>query len=158
MQVNQIKLSSKINDTVYEGEIAPDLTLMDFLRSKGYLSIKQGCDTSNCGLCTVWIDGAPVLACSVLAIRADGKAITTIEGVQDEAAAFARFMADQGADQCGFCSPGLVMNILAMERELEDPGPEEIKHYLSGNLCRCTGYASQMRAIEAYLAAKGEKI
>ncbi len=158
MQVNIIKLSCEINGTVYKEEIAPDLTLMDFLRSRGYLSIKQGCDTSNCGLCTVWLDGTPVLSCSVLAVRANGKAITTIEGVQGDAAAFARFMADQGADQCGFCSPGLVMNILAMERELKNPGPEEIKHYLSGNLCRCTGYASQMRAIEAYLTAKGGKI
>ncbi|MCG8634435.1 MAG: 2Fe-2S iron-sulfur cluster-binding protein [Desulfobacterales bacterium] len=155
MQINQIRISCEINGTRCEDDIAPDLTLIDFLRSKGFLSVKQGCDTANCGLCTVWLDRKPVLSCSVLAARANGKAVTTIEGVQEEAEAFARFMADQGADQCGFCSPGLVMNILAMERELENPGPEEIRHYLSGNLCRCTGYASQMRAIDAYLAAKG---
>ncbi len=156
MQITQIKI--EINGTVYEEEIAPDLVLIDFLRHLGFFSIKQGCDTSNCGLCTVWMDGTPVLSCSVLAARANGKIITTIEGVQEEAAAFGRFMADQGADQCGFCSPGLVMNILAMERELTAPTPDEIKHYLAGNLCRCTGYASQMRAIDAYLAAKGGEV
>ncbi|WDP87855.1 MAG: hypothetical protein HUN05_00645 [Desulfobacter sp.] len=96
----------------------------------------------------------PLLACSVLAARAQGQTVTTIEGVQKEAAAFARFMAAQGADQCGFCSPSLVMNILAMEKELDHPTESQIKHYLAGNLCRCTGYASQMRAINAYLEAR----
>ncbi|MCG8619182.1 MAG: 2Fe-2S iron-sulfur cluster-binding protein [Desulfobacterales bacterium] len=155
MQLKNFRISCEINGKPYDRDIAPDQTLIDFLRTLGFLSIKQGCDTSNCGLCTVWLDGTPVLSCSMLAARANGRAITTIEGVQEEAAAFAGFMADQGADQCGFCSPGLVMNILAMERELDAPTSEEIKHYLAGNLCRCTGYASQMRAIEAYLTAKG---
>ncbi|HCY86246.1 MAG TPA: (2Fe-2S)-binding protein [Desulfobacteraceae bacterium] len=157
MQLKNFSISCKINGRTYEENIAPDRTLIEFLRGLGFLSVKQGCDTSNCGLCTVWLDGTPVLSCSMLAARANGRAITTIEGVQEEATAFAGFMAAQGADQCGFCSPGLVMNILAMERELDDPTPEDIKHYLAGNLCRCTGYASQMRAIEAYLAAKTAK-
>ncbi len=149
-----MQIKCMINHTAFEQDIEPDLTLIDFLRSNGFLSIKQGCDTSNCGLCTVWMDEKPVLSCSVLAARANGKTITTIEGVQPRAQLFARFMADQGADQCGFCSPGLVMTVLAMERELDQPTADEIKHYLAGNLCRCTGYASQMRAIENFLNRK----
>lgn len=147
-----MRINCQINRKPYSEEIAPDLTLITFLRSLGFLSLKQGCDTTNCGLCTVWVNDTPVLSCAVLAARVNGCTITTLEGVQAEAHAFARFMADQGADQCGFCSPGLVMTVLAMARELDRPDPEAIKAYLSGNLCRCTGYASQMRAIQAYLA------
>ena len=102
------------------------------------------------------MNGKPVLSCSVLATRADGAEITTLEGLQEEAAEVGAFLAAEGADQCGFCSPGLIMNVLAMERELSDPSYEEILEYLSGNLCRCTGYMSQMRAIEAYLNRKKE--
>jgi len=149
-----MQLKCTINGTHYEENIAPDTMLLDFLRTKGFFSVKQGCDTANCGLCTVWLDGRPVLSCSVLAARSQGAALTTIEGVEKKAAAFGEFMAAQGADQCGFCSPGLVMNILAMEKELKNPTPDQIRHYLAGNLCRCSGYAGQMRAIEAYLKSK----
>ena len=151
-----MQIVCEINNTLYEERIDPDTTLIRFLRSLGFLSIKQGCDTSNCGLCTVWLDKRPVLSCSVLAARVHGRSITTIEGLESEAGEFARFMADQGADQCGFCSPGLVMTILAMVRDLDNPGPEEIRHYLAGNLCRCTGYASQMRAIQAYIHSRSK--
>lgn len=149
-----MQLACTINGTRYEERIAPDTMLVDFLRTKGFFSVKQGCDTANCGLCTVWLEGRPVLSCSVLAARAQGAAITTIEGLETEAAAFGKFMAAQGADQCGFCSPGLVMTILAMEQELTHPTPDQIRHYLAGNLCRCTGYAGQMRAIEDYLGSR----
>ena len=97
-----------------------------------------------------------MLSCSVLAARADGREVTTLEGVEKEAEAFGRFLAQEGAEQCGFCSPGFIMNVLAMERELENPGEEEILEYLSGNLCRCTGYAGQLRAIVKYLNRKKE--
>jgi carbon-monoxide dehydrogenase small subunit len=91
-------------------------------------------------------------------MRANGKAVTTLEGLQEEAEAFGAFLADEGADQCGFCSPGFIMNVLAMVRELSEPNEEEIKQYLSGNLCRCSGYMGQLRAIRNYLAARqGEK-
>ena len=84
----------------------------------------------------------------------DGHSITTLEGVQEEAAEFGRFLAEEGAEQCGFCAPGFIMSVLAMVRELDHPTLEEIKEYLVGNLCRCTGYMGQLRAIEKYMQAK----
>ena len=97
-----------------------------------------------------------MLSCTVLAARCDGRTVVTLEGVQEQAAAFGAFLADEGAEQCGFCSPGFIMNVLAMERELHEPTEDEIKAYLAGNLCRCSGYQGQMRAIQKYLAAQGE--
>lgn len=150
----EIKL--KLNGKAVTAAVEADTTLFDLLRQKGCYSVKCGCETSNCGLCTVFLDEVPVLSCSMLAARVDGHAVTTLEGLQEEAAEVGAFLAAEGADQCGFCSPGLIMNVLAMERELSDPSYEEILEYLSENLCRCTGYMSQMRAIEAYLNRKKE--
>ena len=146
-----------INDRIYNDIIEPDTMLMDYLRDKGFKSVKCGCDTTNCGLCTVYMDGKPVLSCSVPAARASGHHITTLEGVAKEAEEFAYFMAEQGAEQCGYCSPGLIMNVLAMRKELHDPTELDIKEYLEGNLCRCTGYESQWRAISNYLDAMKNK-
>ena len=131
-----------------------DTVLLDFLREKGCLSVKRGCDTSNCGLCTVLLDGKPILSCSTLAVRADGHEIHTLEGLQAEAADFVGFIADQGADQCGFCNPGFVMNTIALLRENPDPTDDEIRAFLAGNLCRCSGYDGQLRGIRAYLNAR----
>ena len=132
----------------------PDTVLLDFLREKGCLSVKRGCDTSNCGLCTVLMDGKPVLSCSALAVRADGHEIYTLEGLQAEAADFVGFIADQGADQCGFCNPGFVMNTIALLRENPNPTDDEIRAFLAGNLCRCSGYDGQLRGIRNYLNSK----
>ena len=140
-----------VNGKKYTDEIQADLLLIDYLRDKGFYSVKCGCETSNCGLCTVWMDEKPVLSCSVLAAKAAGHSITTLEGLEKEAHEFSVFMAEAGAEQCGFCSPGLVMNVLAMKKELKTPNEEEINHYLAGNLCRCTGYMAQLRAIVKYL-------
>ncbi|WP_297418521.1 (2Fe-2S)-binding protein [Clostridium sp.] len=145
----QIKLW--INNKLFEDDIQVDMLLIDYLRSKGFYSVKRGCETANCGLCTVHLEGKPILSCSTLAVKANGFHVTTIEGLQDEAEEFGAFMADQGAEQCGFCSPGFVMNVLAMKKELKNPTEEEIKQYLVGNLCRCTGYMSQLRAVKKYL-------
>ena len=128
--------------------------LLDFLREKGCLSVKRGCDTSNCGLCTVLLDGKPILSCSTLAVRADGHEIHTLEGLQAEAADFVGFIADQGADQCGFCNPGFVMNTIALLRENPDPTDDEIRAFLAGNLCRCSGYDGQLRGIRNYLNSR----
>ena len=142
--------------TVLE-EIAPDMLLLDFVRSQGCYSVKRGCETANCGLCTVLVDGTPMLSCSTLAMRANGKTVTTMEGMQEEAAEFGAFLANEGAEQCGYCSPGFIMNVIAMSKELENPGLDEIKEYLSGNLCSCTGYMGQLRAIQKFLKMKKEE-
>ena len=139
----------KITETV-----DADLMLIDFLRAHGCPSVKRGCDTSNCGLCTVLMDGKPILSCSMLAVRAGGHDIDTLEGLQEEAADFVGFIADQGADQCGFCNPGFVMNTIALLRENPDPTDDEIRAYLAGNLCRCSGYEGQLRGIRNYLDSR----
>ena len=146
-----MQVQIKVNGKLIKDDVSCDLLLIDFLRNHRCYSVKRGCETSNCGLCTVWMDEKPVLSCSILAARANNHSIMTLEGLQEEAKVFADFMANEGAEQCGFCSPGLIMNVLAMEKELKNPSEEEIKNYLAGNLCRCTGYMAQMRAITKYL-------
>ena len=148
----EIKL--KLNGKAITASVEADTVLLDFLREKGCLSVKRGCDTSNCGLCTVLLDGKPILSCSTLAVRADGHEIHTLEGLQAEAADFVGFIADQGADQCGFCNPGFVMNTIALLRENPDPTDDEIRSFLAGNLCRCSGYDGQLRGIRAYLNSR----
>ena len=148
----EIKL--KLNGRNITASVEADTVLLDFLREKGCLSVKRGCDTSNCGLCTVLMDGKPVLSCSTLAVRADGHEIHTLEGLQAEAADFVGFIADQGADQCGFCNPGFVMNTIALLRENPDPTDDEIRAFLAGNLCRCSGYDGQLRGIRNYLNSR----
>ena len=149
-----MRISVILNGKKTEEEIAADLLLIDFVRTHGCKSVKRGCETSNCGLCTVFMDEKPVLSCSVLAARADGHRIDTLEGLQKEAEEFGAFIAGQGAEQCGFCNPGMIMNAIALFRENEDPTDEEIKEYLAGNLCRCSGYEGQLRGIREYLAWK----
>ena len=148
----EIKL--KLNGRAIAASVDADTVLLDFLRDKGCLSVKRGCDTSNCGLCTVLMDGKPILSCSTLAVRADGHEIHTLEGLQAEASDFVGFIADQGADQCGFCNPGFVMNTIALLRENPDPTDDEIRAFLAGNLCRCSGYDGQLRGIRAYLDSR----
>ncbi len=126
-------------------------TLYQFLRDKGCLSVKCGCESSMCGLCTVLLDGKPVLSCSMLAVRADGKSVTTLEGVQKEAEAIGSFIAGEGAEQCGFCNPGYMMNTIALLRENPKPTEDEVLKYLSGNLCRCSGYQGQLKGIMKYV-------
>ena len=148
----EIKL--KLNGKNITASVEADTVLLDFLREKGCLSVKRGCDTSNCGLCTVLMDGRPILSCSTLAVRADSHEICTLEGLQVEAADFVGFIADQGADQCGFCNPGFVMNTIALLRENPDPTDDEIRSFLAGNLCRCSGYDGQLRGIRNYLNSR----
>ena len=136
MQINLM-----LNGTRVSADVAPDTLLIDFVRAQGCTSVKRGCETSNCGLCTVFLDDKPVLSCSVLAVRAE----------------FGAFVADQGAEQCGFCNPGFIMNALALFRENPYPSAEEIKEYLSGNLCRCSGYEGQLRGILNFLDWKKQK-
>ena len=148
----EIKL--KLNGRPITDSVEADALLIDFVRKHGCYSVKRGCETANCGLCTVLMDGKPVLSCSVLAARAHGHDIQTLEGLQEEAADFVGFIADQGAAQCGFCNPGFVMNTIALLRENPDPTDEEIRQYLAGNLCRCSGYDGQLRGIRNYLNSR----
>ena len=133
-----MKISMMLNEKKVTAEVDVDMMLLDFVRSQGCYSVKRGCETANCGLCTVFLDDKPVLSCSTLAVRADGRKVTTLEGLQEEAEEFGAFIADQGAEQCGFCNPGFIMNAIALFRENPYPSEEEIKEYLSGNLCRCS--------------------
>lgn len=150
-------VSINLNGKTINQEIEPDMLLIDYVRENGCLSVKRGCETSNCGLCTVLLEDKPVLSCSVLAARADGKRLHTLEGLQEEAAEFTQFIADQGAEQCGFCNPGFIMNTIALLRENPSPSEDEIKEYLAGNLCRCSGYEGQLRGIQEFLKRKNGK-
>ena len=152
-----MEIQLKLNGRPVRDSIDADTLLIDFVRAHGCASVKRGCETSNCGLCTVLLDGKPVLSCSVLAARADGHEVQTLEGLQAEAEEFVSFIADQGAEQCGFCNPGYVMNTIALLRENPDPTDDEISAYLAGNLCRCSGYEGQLRGIRAFLNARNAK-
>lgn len=149
MEINLI-----VNGKNLSLNINGDEVLADTLRDLGNLSVKKGCNTGNCGLCTVWVDEKPVLSCSYLTARANGKNIRTIESLEKEASEFAQFLVAEGAEQCGFCSPGFVMTVLAMKNELKNPTEEDIIHYLTGNLCRCTGYMGQLRAVKKYMGVE----
>ena len=133
-----MEIQFTLNKKQVTAEVGPDTVLLGVLRDLGCKSVKCGCETT-------------------LAASVGGHEITTLEGVEEEAAEFGRFLAAEGGEQCGFCSPGFIMNVLAMKKELEDPDLEEIKEYLAGNLCRCTGYMSQLRAIQKYMAVQKEK-
>ena len=153
----QTRVKINVNGTVIEEEIAPDLLLVDFLRAHGYKSVKRGCETSNCGACTVHLDGKAVLSCGLLAARCSGHTVTTLEGVREQAREFGGFIADENAEQCGYCSPGLIMCCLALFDEYPDPTEDEIKEYLANNLCRCSGYEGQMRGIRRYIEWKKQQ-
>ena len=149
-----MQISNTLNGRKITEDVTPKLLLIDWLRAHGCYSVKRGCETSNCGLCTVFMEDKPVLSCSVLAVRADGKRIETLEGLKEEAEEFGAFIAGQGAEQCGFCNPGMIMNAIALFRENPEPTEEEIKEYLAGNLCRCSGYEGQLRGIQEFLSYK----
>ena len=152
-----MEMTLNLNGKTIKDHIDADSLLIDFVRKHGCYSVKRGCETANCGLCTVLMDGKPVLSCSMLTARAAGHRIQTLEGLQEEAKEFVGFIADQGADQCGFCNPGFVMNTVALLRENPTPTDDEIRAYLAGNLCRCSGYEGQLRGIRAFLNSRGVK-
>lgn len=140
-----------LNDVEVSYDVAPNEYLAKTLRSHGIKSVKVGCNESTCGSCTLLIDGKPMMSCSILSVTIEGKHITTIEGIQEEAAKIAHYFAEEGADQCGFCNVGFALTIYALKRELKNPSDEEINNYIVGNLCRCSGLQSQLKAIKAYL-------
>lgn len=146
-----MRITLIINGYKRNVDVAPDEYLLDTLRGLNYLSVKRGCDSTSCGVCTVLLDGEPVPSCSYLSVKADGHKITTVEGIQKEAEKLADLLGKEGADQCGYCNPALAVTVYAMKKTLVNPSDEEIRRYLVGNLCRCTGYVNQHKAIKAYL-------
>ena len=147
-------INLKVNGENIKVEVKEDEYLSETLRNNGYKSVKRGCDKSTCGACTVLVDKEPVLSCSYFSHRAEGKSIITLEGVQAEAEKLGEHIVNEGADQCGFCTPSLALTTIAMKNELENPTEEDIKHYINGNLCRCTGYEAQMKGIKKYLGVE----
>lgn len=144
------RVSVDVDGVKYEDEVEPRLLLTHYLRDRlGKVGTPIGCDTSNCGACTVLLDGVSVKSCSVLAVQADGHEVTTIEGLGDgrELHPMQRAFHEEHALQCGYCTPGMIMAALDLLRENADPSDEEIREGLEGNLCRCTGYQNIVRAV-----------
>jgi aerobic-type carbon monoxide dehydrogenase small subunit (CoxS/CutS family) len=145
-----------VNGREYPISVEPDRSLLWALRQElGLTGSKEGCDDSECGACMVLIDGRPVNSCSYLAVQADGREITTVEGLADgsELAPLQQAFLDAGGVQCGFCTPGMLISATALLRENGSPTEDEVRLALSGNLCRCTGY---QKIVGAVLAAAGE--
>jgi carbon-monoxide dehydrogenase small subunit len=139
-----------VNGEAHAAEVEPRLLLVHFLRETlGLTGTHSGCDTSHCGACTVLLDGVPVKSCTVLAVQADGREITTVEGLQQGAELHpiqVAFREEHGL-QCGFCTPGMMLTSVALLKENPDPTDEEIRWALSGNVCRCTGYQNIVKAV-----------
>ena len=146
-----MRVSFYLNDVLVTYDVNPNEYLASTLRKHGIKSIKIGCNETSCGSCTLLIEGKPAMSCGVLTASIEGKHITTVEGIQEEAKKIAYYFAEEGADQCGFCNVGYALTIYALKRELKDPTDDEIKDYIVGNLCRCSGLQSQINAIKAYL-------
>ncbi len=140
-----------VNGQSYPVSVKPNETLLDVLRNKlGLTGAKKGCDVGDCGACTVLIDGQPATACLVLAVSARNKEITTVEGLSGngELHPLQQAFIDYGAIQCGYCTPGMLLSAKALLDENPQPTEEEIREYLVGNLCRCTGYSKIIEAIQ----------
>lgn len=140
-----------MNGRLYEREVEPRLLLVHFIRDLGALTgTKVGCDTSQCGSCTVLLDGASVKSCTTLAAQADGSAVTTIEGLAngDELHVLQESFWNKHGLQCGFCTPGMIMASHELLRTNPNPSETDVRHGLEGNMCRCTGYQNIVRAVQ----------
>ncbi len=140
----------QVNGSFYYLEIKPSKTLLEVLRDDlGLTGTKEGCDGGECGACTILLDGEPILSCLMLAIEAQGKSITTIEGLAENGKldVIQKAFIEEGAFQCGFCTPGMILSAKALFDHNPSPTIEEMKEAISGNLCRCTGYIKPIRAL-----------
>jgi aerobic carbon-monoxide dehydrogenase small subunit len=150
-----VRLEVTVNGESHVSEVEPRLLLVHYLRDDlGLTGTHVGCDTSNCGACTVHLNGEAVKSCTVLAVQADGAAVTTIEGLGQEGALHPlqeAFWAHHGL-QCGYCTPGMIMAAADLLARSPDPGEEEIREALAGNLCRCTGYQNIVKAVQSAAA------
>ena len=150
------KIRVKVNGTPREAEVESRLLLVHLLREVFRLTGTHiGCDTTHCGACTVLLDGVPVKSCTVLAVQADGRELMTVEGLETDGKLHPvqeGFIEEHGL-QCGYCTPGMLMTSYALLGRTKDPKEDEIRHAISGNLCRCTGYVNIVKAVQ-YAAAK----
>jgi len=145
-----VRIAITVNGRRREAEVEPRTLLVDFLRDTlGLTGTTLGCDTSQCGACTVHVDGQAVKSCTVLAVQANGRAVTTIEGLAENGALHAvqEAFRDNHGLQCGFCTPGMIMAAVDLLQGNDAPSDEEIRRALEGNLCRCTGYENIVRAV-----------
>jgi carbon-monoxide dehydrogenase small subunit len=146
------KINVKVNGTVYESEIEPRLLLVHYLRDVlGLFGTNIGCDTTNCGACTVIMNGTSVKSCTILAVQADGCEIMTVEGLAKDGKLhpLQESFSEKHALQCGYCTPGMLMSAYALLMKNPNPTEEEIRHGISGNLCHCTGYQGIVQAVQA---------
>jgi aerobic carbon-monoxide dehydrogenase small subunit len=151
-----LRVSIEVNGRTHERDVEPRLLLVDFLRDDlGLTGTNIGCDTSQCGACTVHLDGLAVKACTVLAVQADGAGVMTIEGLASNGQLHPMQQAfwDAHGLQCGFCTPGMIMASVKLADGESDLGDDEIRHGLEGNFCRCTGYENIVKAVKAGAAA-----
>jgi carbon-monoxide dehydrogenase small subunit len=155
-----MRVTMTVNGKEVSEEVEPRLLLVEFLRERLRLTgTHVGCDTSQCGACTVHVDGEAVKACTYLAVQASGAAVTTIEGVARDGRLHPlqqAFHTEHGL-QCGFCTPGMVMSALDLLRRNPDPSETEIRQHLAGNLCRCTGYHNIVRAVQVAAREMGAR-
>ncbi len=150
-RANQV-ISVEVNGEIYEREVAARRLLVHFLRDDLDLTGTHiGCDTGNCGACTVHLNGAPVKSCMLLAVQADGARVTTVEGLADgdELTPLQRAFSAHHALQCGYCTPGMLMSATALLAQNPSPSEEDVKVALQGNICRCTGYWNIFEAVQA---------
>ena len=151
------KISLTVDGDQVSDDVEPRMLLVQYLREKlGKTGTVIGCDTSNCGACTVHLDGKSVKSCNVLAVQADGGEVTTIEGLSTNGQMHAvqeAFRECHGL-QCGFCTPGMIMAAADLLERNPDPSEDEVRHGLEGNLCRCTGYQNIVRAVQRIVAAE----
>jgi carbon-monoxide dehydrogenase small subunit len=152
------KINVRVDGVSYSDEVEPRTLLVHYLREQlGKVGTVVGCDTSNCGACTVELDGASVKSCTVLAVQADGGEVTTVEGLagaNGELDPVQRAFHENHALQCGFCTPGMIMAVRDLLRENPNPSEDEIREGIEGNLCRCTGYQNIVRAAQAAAGAR----
>jgi aerobic-type carbon monoxide dehydrogenase small subunit (CoxS/CutS family) len=151
-----VRLSLTVNGEQQEWDVRPTETLLDALRDHGYTGAKRVCESGECGACAVIVDGLAVDSCIQLAMQSDGSSLTTSEGLERDGALhpMQEAFADNGAIQCGFCIPGMVVTAANYLEENPNPTEEDIRHVLVGNLCRCTGY---MKPVAAVLNAAGRE-
>ena len=151
------RISVTVDGTRYDDDVEPRMLLVHYLRERvGKTGTVVGCDTSNCGACTVHLDGRSVKSCSLLAVQADGAQVTTIEGLSSggDLHPVQRAFHENHALQCGFCTPGMIMQAVDLLNDNPDPSDAEVREGIEGNLCRCTGYQNIVKAIQA--AARAE--